>query len=77
MYTDEDRKDNSKGGVDKYWTEWRKNGWMDILRKLPQIKNIDNSPIGLMGIENYDGVHCYFQYWIVMMLPGLYFMKII
>jgi predicted transcriptional regulator YdeE len=70
MYTDEDReKDNPKGGFDKYWSEWDKNGWMDNLRELPQIENIDNSPIGLMGIEYKDGVHCNFQYWIGMMLP--------
>jgi len=70
MYTDEDREeDNPKGGFDKYWTEWHKNGWLDILRQLPQIENIDNSPIGLMGIEYKDGVHCNFQYWIGMMLP--------
>jgi predicted transcriptional regulator YdeE len=66
MYTEEDRVD---GSFDKYWTEWRKNGWMDILKKLPQIENIEKGSIGLMGIENKNGIHCNFEYWIGMMLP--------
>ena len=70
MYTDEDRiDDDPNGGFNKYWMEWHKNGWMDILQKLPQIENIDNSPIGLMGIEHKDGVHCNFEHWIGIMLP--------
>ena len=56
MYTDEDRVDNPRGGFNVCWTEWHKNGWMDILRKLPQIENIEKGPLGLMGIENKNGV---------------------
>jgi predicted transcriptional regulator YdeE len=70
MYTDEDRvNDDPNGGFNKYWMEWHKNGWLNILKKLPQIENIEKGPLGLMGIEWKNGVHQNFQYWIGMMLP--------
>jgi len=47
MYTEEDRVD---GSFDKYWTEWHKNGWLDILKKLPQIENIEKGPLGLRDV---------------------------
>ena len=69
MYTNEDRiDDDPNGGFNKYWMEWHKNGWMDILKKLPQIQNMEKGSLGLMGMENKDGEHI-FQYWIGMMLP--------
>jgi predicted transcriptional regulator YdeE len=67
MYTDKDRGDN--GSFDIQWTNWHKNSWMEILKKLPQVENIENGVLGLMGIEFKDGVHQNFQYWIGMMLP--------
>ena len=66
MYTDKDRVNGMFG---KYWDDWHKNGWINILKQFPQIENLDIDVFGLMGIEYKDGIHQNFQYWIGTMLP--------
>jgi hypothetical protein len=62
-YTNDDRKN---GSFSIYWDEWFQKGLFNELEKLPQLKNVDNGYLGLMGCsENGND----FQYWIGMMLP--------
>lgn len=62
-YLDKDRAEN--GSFGHKWGEWFQNGWFEVLEKLPQISENEDSYLGAMRV-----VGCEFEYWI-----GMFFLE--